>query len=243
MDVGFRGSAVAVGAATFNMRVAAAAHSVLSSVSFDEDDTHTALRGTMVWGRGDDPRLAKLYQPMLLRQTNRHRGTAAVVEPATANLLEAVTASEGARVHLVTDREKIAAISDILAHADRIRYLTPRLHADRLLWGLAAFALAVGYGHALLVGTVLAALGTVALVIQHTHTIPITAELRLGTLSALDLARQALTVAAIVVLALTILGIRLLFSRRLGGASGYALAGGGAICELMVLATLAALRI
>ena len=132
MDVGFRASAVAVGAATFNMRVAAAAHSVLSSVSFDEDDTHTALRGTMVWGRGDDPRLAKLYQPMLLRQTNRHRGNAAVVEPATADLLEAVTASEGARVHLVTDREKIAAISDILAHADRIRYLTPRLHADMI---------------------------------------------------------------------------------------------------------------
>ena len=132
MDVGFRASAVALGAATFNMRVAAAAHSVLSSVSFDEGDTQTALRGTMVWGRGDDPRLAKLYQPMLLRQTNRHRGTAAVVEPATADLLEAVTASEGARVHLVTDREKIAAISDILARADRIRYLTPRLHADMI---------------------------------------------------------------------------------------------------------------
>jgi molybdopterin/thiamine biosynthesis adenylyltransferase len=132
MDVGFRASAVALGAATFNMRVAAAAHSVSSSVSFDEGATHTALRGTMVWGRGDDPGLAKLYQPMLLRQTNRHRGTAAVVEPATADLLEAVTASEGARVHLVTDREKIAAISDILARADRIRYLTPRLHADMI---------------------------------------------------------------------------------------------------------------
>jgi hypothetical protein len=132
MDVGFRASAVALGAATFNMRVAAAAHSVLSSVSFDEGATHTALRGTMAWGGGDDPGLAKLYQPMLLRQTNRHRGTAAVVEPATADLLEAVTASEGARVHLVTDREKIAAISDILARADRIRYLTPRLHADMI---------------------------------------------------------------------------------------------------------------
>jgi nitroreductase len=132
MDVGFRASAVALGAATFNMRVAAAAHSVSSSVGFDEGATHTALRGTMVWGRGDDPGLAKLYQPMLLRQTNRHRGTAAVVEPATADLLEAVTASEGARVHLVTDREKIAAISDILARADRIRYLTPRLHADMI---------------------------------------------------------------------------------------------------------------
>jgi O-antigen/teichoic acid export membrane protein len=62
------------------------------------------------------------------------------------------------------------------------------------------FALAAGYGTALLVGAVLASLGTIALVAQHTHTIPISAELRLGTLSALELARQVLTVAAIVVL-------------------------------------------
>lgn len=62
------------------------------------------------------------------------------------------------------------------------------------------FALAAGYGTALLVGTVLASLSTIALVVQHTHTIPLAAKLRLGTLSALELARQALTVAAIVVL-------------------------------------------
>jgi O-antigen/teichoic acid export membrane protein len=62
------------------------------------------------------------------------------------------------------------------------------------------FALAAGYGTALLVGAVLASLGTIALVAQHTHTIPISAELRLGTLSALELARQVLTVAAIVIL-------------------------------------------
>jgi hypothetical protein len=130
MDVGFRASAVALGAATFNMRVAAAAHGVLSPVGFDEDDVRTPLRGTMMWGRGDDPELAKLYAPMLARQTNRHRGTPTVVEPATARLLESVTASEGARVQLVTDHEQVAAISDILGRADRIRYLTPRLHAE-----------------------------------------------------------------------------------------------------------------
>jgi O-antigen/teichoic acid export membrane protein len=65
---------------------------------------------------------------------------------------------------------------------------------------VSGFALAAGYPPALLGGAVLASLGTVALVVQHTHTIPITAELRIGTLSALDLARQALSVAMIVVL-------------------------------------------
>jgi O-antigen/teichoic acid export membrane protein len=69
---------------------------------------------------------------------------------------------------------------------------------------VAAFALAAGYGTALLLGAVLASIGTIALVAQHTHTIPIAAELRLGTLSALELARQVLTVAGIV--ALVVLG-------------------------------------
>ncbi len=63
-----------------------------------------------------------------------------------------------------------------------------------------AFALGAGYDPALLGGAVLASLGTVALVVQHTYTIPLTASLRLGVLTALELARQALTVAAIVAL-------------------------------------------
>jgi len=49
--------------------------------------------------------------------------------------------------------------------------------------------------------------------------------------------------AVIVALALTILALRLAFSRRLGGAAGYALAGGMAICELVIFAVLVALRI
>jgi O-antigen/teichoic acid export membrane protein len=65
---------------------------------------------------------------------------------------------------------------------------------------VAGFALAAGYDTALLLGAVLASLGTIALVVQHTHTIPIAAALRLGTLSALELARQVLCVGAIVAL-------------------------------------------
>ena len=47
--------------------------------------------------------------------------------------------------------------------------------------------------------------------------------------------------AVIVALALTVLALRLVLSRRLGGAAGYALAGGMAVCELVVIATMAAL--
>jgi O-antigen/teichoic acid export membrane protein len=66
------------------------------------------------------------------------------------------------------------------------------------------FAVAAGYSAALLAGTVAASLATVALVYQHTLSVPLAAELRLGTIGVLDLARQALTV--IVVLALIAAG-------------------------------------
>jgi len=70
-----------------------------------------------------------------------------------------------------------------------------------------AFALAAGYDPALLAGAVLAGLGTIALVVQHTHTIPLAAGLRLGVLSLLDFARQVLTVVAIIALVLLGAGV------------------------------------
>ena len=130
MDVEFRASAVALGAAMFNVRVAAAAHARLGSITFEEGSAETPLRGAMVWGTGDDPEFAMLYEPMLARQTNRHRGEPAPIDAAAAALMESVTAREGARLRLITDRQEIAAVADILADTDRIRYLTPQLHRE-----------------------------------------------------------------------------------------------------------------
>ncbi|MDQ2896492.1 MAG: polysaccharide biosynthesis C-terminal domain-containing protein [Actinomycetota bacterium] len=63
-----------------------------------------------------------------------------------------------------------------------------------------AFALAAGYDVALVFGAVAASLANVPLVFQHTLSIPLSAHLRLGTLSALELGRQALLVAGLVAL-------------------------------------------
>jgi len=53
---------------------------------------------------------------------------------------------------------------------------------------------------------------------------------------------QNVGLAVIVVLALTILAMRLVLSRRMGGASGYMLAGGCALIEAVTFAVLAAIR-
>ena len=54
---------------------------------------------------------------------------------------------------------------------------------------------------------------------------------------------QNIGLAVIVVLALTILAMRLALSRRCGGASGYALAGGCGLAEVVTFAVLAAIRV
>lgn len=62
------------------------------------------------------------------------------------------------------------------------------------------FALAAGYDRPLVLGAITASLATIPLVIQHTLSIPLQTDLRLGTVAVLELLRQTLWVAAVVVL-------------------------------------------
>jgi O-antigen/teichoic acid export membrane protein len=66
--------------------------------------------------------------------------------------------------------------------------------------GAVLFALIAGYEPLLVAGTALGALGLVLTMAQRTYAIPLTATLRLELATALDLLRQALTVAGILVL-------------------------------------------
>jgi O-antigen/teichoic acid export membrane protein len=64
--------------------------------------------------------------------------------------------------------------------------------------GAIIFAVAAGYSTDLLLGTAFAAISLVLMVVQTTLSIPLGVELRLGTLAAMDIARQALTTALII---------------------------------------------
>lgn len=132
VDVAFRSSAVAVGAALFNARVAAAAHRVLGPVSMTEGTAGSPLQVTLQLGAGDDPGLASLYQPMLARETNRRPGMGRPIAAETADELRTAADREGARLRLLTAREDIVRAAAILAATDRIRYLTPQLHAEMI---------------------------------------------------------------------------------------------------------------
>jgi molybdopterin/thiamine biosynthesis adenylyltransferase len=130
MDVGFRGSAVALGAAVFNAKVAAASQLALGPVTVLEDVDGALLQATVHLESDVDPDLAALYQPMLARETNRNLGKPLTIAVDTIERLHATAEREGARLHLLTERDDLVAAAAILAAADRIRYLTPRLHAE-----------------------------------------------------------------------------------------------------------------
>lgn len=132
MDVEYRASAVAVGAATFNARVAAAAHGLRADVTFEERSQGPPLTATVRTTAGGDPELAGLYEGMLRRETNRRIGERAAVDADTVDALKRVAESEGARLRLVTEPEEIQRIATILGEADRIRYLTPTLHTEMI---------------------------------------------------------------------------------------------------------------
>jgi hypothetical protein len=132
MDVGLRGSAVALGAALFNAKVAAADQQVLGPVSLLEDVDGVPLQAKLLLCAGTDHDLAGLYQPMLARETNRQLGKPGPVAKDTIELLHTAAEQEGARLHLLTERDEITKAATILAAADRTRYLTPLLHAEMI---------------------------------------------------------------------------------------------------------------
>nr|WP_280834005.1 Rv1355c family protein [Mycolicibacterium frederiksbergense] len=132
MDVGYRGSAVALGAAAFNAQVAAAAHGLTGEVHWSRGDEGTPLCGSAEFTPGSAPALAELYRPMLARETNRLRGNSEPIPAAVLDSLRTAARDQGARLTILHDPAEIETAAGILAETDRIRYLTPTLHREMM---------------------------------------------------------------------------------------------------------------
>lgn len=129
LDVAFRGSHVAIGAALFNARVAAARHGLLGDVEIRDGGGRVAgLR----FGAGADPELAGLYDAMLRRVSNRHLNEPTPLPAQTADVLGSAAAAEGGDVHLVTGRDRLHELAELLGESDRLRYLTEHLHREMM---------------------------------------------------------------------------------------------------------------
>jgi molybdopterin/thiamine biosynthesis adenylyltransferase len=131
MDMAFRGSYVAIGAALFNARVAAAAHAKLGSFEvFPTAGTdHVA---TLHFDDHIDLTLAELYPLVEQRTANRLPGTGEPIAPATFSKLRHAVESHGASLHCVSDAGTIAECVELFAESDRVRFLTPHLHSEMM---------------------------------------------------------------------------------------------------------------
>ena len=131
MDVHFRGSLVAIGAATFNARVAAA-HAGGRAVTTPVDDGDAVVRIRWEEAVRPDPGLAELYPGMLARTTNRNLGRREAMSPDLRRRLVDAARDEGADLTVLDEPGQLAATAALLAASDRIRYLTPDLHAQMM---------------------------------------------------------------------------------------------------------------
>jgi molybdopterin/thiamine biosynthesis adenylyltransferase len=132
MDVRFRGSYVAIGAAVLNARIAAAAHGILGPVEYFPDGEPSDLVAVVHFGHATDVDLARQYARMLDRSTNRNPGQPAALDPVVAEELRRHVASQGARLRLLTADDGLEEYADLLGETDRLRYLSPILHAEMM---------------------------------------------------------------------------------------------------------------
>jgi O-antigen/teichoic acid export membrane protein len=101
------------------------------------------------------------------------------------------------------------AVRDAAARERLVRNLVGLRFVIAAIGAAAAtlFALVAGYGEAMVVGTALAGVGLMFAVVQQAYAVPLQADLRLGLVTAFDLARQAITVLGILVLVLVGAGL------------------------------------
>ncbi|HLK45283.1 MAG TPA: Rv1355c family protein, partial [Acidimicrobiales bacterium] len=130
MDVRFRASYVGLGAALFNARVAASAERLLGSVRLFPEGYPSRHVATLRLTDGSDYELQPLAPLVRTRAVNRKMGTPAPIDDGVVHQLVRGVEHEGAQLRLVTGRDQIDKIGDVLGEADRIRFLTPTLHRE-----------------------------------------------------------------------------------------------------------------
>ncbi len=132
MDVEHRGSYVAIGAALFNARVAAASQNSLGSLRLFPEGFPSHHVGTMQLGAKSDFEIAPLNPLLHARVANRQMGTPTPIEDGVLDVLRRNVEREEAELRITTDREKIDATAALLAESDRLRFLIPSLHQEMI---------------------------------------------------------------------------------------------------------------
>ncbi|MFI8773244.1 MULTISPECIES: Rv1355c family protein [Gordonia] len=133
LDVDHRASALAVGAAAYNARVAAASRGLSTRTQVvgagDRLGVRVALDGDDSPSADDAPAVTDL-SAVLDRHTRRGPGDGSPMSGDDAERVAAAADTDRTRAIVLTDRADIERYAAIAARSDRIRFLTPELHRE-----------------------------------------------------------------------------------------------------------------
>jgi nitroreductase len=130
MDVRHRGSYVAIGAALFNARVAAASLKNLGDIQLFPEGSPSHHVATLMMGDATDYEIAPLATRVRTRVANRQPGNGEPLDEQVVKVLTRGVQREGAQLRLATDRARIETMAQLLGESDRIRFLLPTLHRE-----------------------------------------------------------------------------------------------------------------
>jgi hypothetical protein len=130
MDVRHRGSYVAIGAALFNARAAAASLKTLGECQLFPEGSPSHHVATLMMGESTDHEIAKLATRVRSRVANRQPGNGQPLDEDIVTLLTRSVQREGSQLRITTARDRIESMAGLLAESDRIRFLLPTLHRE-----------------------------------------------------------------------------------------------------------------
>jgi hypothetical protein len=132
VDIEYRGSFVAIGAALHNARVAAAHRHILGDTVITGDGKATSVRITFT--AGTDISLTDQLPGMLHRGTHRGMPDPGLppCDPTDLAYMAARLSSPTAAVHLIQDRDTITRLAENISATDRVRFLTDALHREMI---------------------------------------------------------------------------------------------------------------
>lgn len=129
LDLSYRASAVALGAAVFNMRAAATERGLATSVTITGDGPD--ISATVGLDVGEiAPAVPGGLDAVLRRGTRRPLGDATPLSDNEIDVLTAAATGERTRLAITDDPAGRKRYGAIAATADRIRFLTPELHKE-----------------------------------------------------------------------------------------------------------------
>ncbi len=131
LDWGWTGTYAAIGSAVENMELAASAAGLDCKVRPFPDAGDQRVVADVSLSIARTPRApSPLVEQIARRATNRRLGQRKPLPQGHAEALLDAASSSGAKLQIITDPRQLDAVGRILGKADRIRFLSKRLHSE-----------------------------------------------------------------------------------------------------------------